>query len=88
MAHSKSAKKRINISERNRLRNQVIKSNLKSTLKKFLEAVNDNNVELAKEALSSVCKTIDKAATKGILHKNNAARKKSRLTIKLNALSA
>ena len=86
MAHSKSAKKRVVIAERNRVRNQAIKSRIKTMIKKVLVAVEAKEVETAKAALSIAYKELDKAVTKGVLKKNTASRKKSRLTAKVNAL--
>ena len=88
MAHSKSSKKRIFIGERNRLRNQAIKSRVKTFIKKVLVAVDANNVDEAKTALSVAYKELDKAVTKGILKKNTVSRKKSRLAAKVNSLAS
>ncbi|MGL4730032.1 MAG: 30S ribosomal protein S20 [Clostridium sp.] len=88
MANIKSAKKRINVTKTKTLRNTMIKSALKTTIKKFETAVANKNVEEAKANYTVVVKALDMAATKGILHRNKAARKKSRLAIKLNNLSA
>lgn len=86
MAHNKSSKKRIIIGERNRLRNQSIKSRTKTFVKKVLGAVEANNVDEAKTALSAVYKELDKAVTKGVLKANTASRTKSRLALKVKAL--
>lgn len=86
MAHSKSAKKRVIIAERNRERNQAIKSRIKTMVKKVLVAVEAKEVEAAKAALSVAYKELDKAVTKGIMKKNTVSRKKSRLAAKVNAL--
>ena len=86
MAHSKSAKKRVAVAERNRVRNQAVKSRVKTFIKNVLAAVEANNVELAKAALVAAQKELDKAVTKGILNKNSVSRKKSRLAAKVNAL--
>jgi len=86
MAHSKSAKKRVEIGERNRLRNQAVKSRVKTFVKKVLAAVETKEVEAAKSALVLAQKELDKAVTKGILNKNSVSRKKSRLAAKVNAL--
>ncbi len=86
MAHSKSARKRVEVAERNRLRNQAVKSRVKTFIKNVLAAVEANNVELAKAALVAAQKELDKAVTKGILNKNSVSRKKSRLAAKVNAL--
>ena len=88
MAHSKSSKKRVYIGERNRIRNQAIKSRVKTFVKKVLVAVDANNVDEAKTALSVVYKELDKAVTKGILKKNTVSRKKSRLAAKVNSLAS
>lgn len=86
MAHSKSAKKRVEIAERNRVRNQAVKSRVKTFVKKVLAAVETKEVEAAKAALVLAQKELDKAVTKGILNKNTVSRKKSRLAAKVNAL--
>ena len=87
MAHSKSSKKRVFIAERNAQRNQAIKSRVKTFVKKVLSAVEDKNIDEAKLALQVAYKELDKAVTKGVLKKNTASRKKSRLALKINALS-
>jgi small subunit ribosomal protein S20 len=88
MAHSKSSKKRVFIGERNRLRNQAIKSRVKTFIKKVLVAVDANNVDDAQTALSVAYKELDKAVTKGVLKKNTVSRKKSRLAAKVNSLAS
>ncbi|MBC2579260.1 30S ribosomal protein S20 [Clostridium sp. DJ247] len=88
MANIKSAKKRIKVTETKTLQNKMIKSALKTVIKKFLVAVEGGNVETAKTAFVSAVKALDMAASKGVLHKNKAARSKSRLAAKLNNLSA
>ncbi len=87
MAHSKSSKKRIFIGERNEARNKAIKSRVKTFVKKVLSAVEAKNVDEAKAALQVAYKELDKAVTKGVLKKNTASRKKSRLSLKVNALA-
>lgn len=87
MANIKSAKKRIKVTEVKTLRNTMIKSALKTKVKKFETAVVTGNVEEAKVTYANVVKALDMAVTKGILHINKAARRKSRLAAKLNALS-
>ena len=88
MAHSKSSKKRVYIGERNRIRNQAIKSRVKTFVKKVLVAVDANNVDEATTALNVAYKELDKAVTKGILKKNTVSRKKSRLAAKVNSLAS
>lgn len=87
MAHSKSSKKRVFIGERNAARNKSIKSRVKTFVKKVLIAVEAKNVDEAKSALSAAYKELDKAVTKGVIKKNAASRKKSRLTLKVNSLA-
>lgn len=87
MAHSKSSKKRVFIGERNAARNKSIKSRVKTFVKKVLIAVEAKNVDEAKAALQVAYKELDKAVTKGVLKKNTASRKKSRLAVKVNALA-
>ena len=87
MAHSKSSKKRVFIGERNAARNKSIKSRVKTFVKKVLSAVEAKNVDEAKAALQVAYKELDKAVTKGVLKKNTASRKKSRLTLKVHALA-
>ena len=87
MAHSKSSKKRVFIGERNAARNKSIKSRVKTFVKKVLSAVEAKNIDEAKAALQVAYKELDKAVTKGVLKKNTASRKKSRLTLKVNALA-
>ena len=87
MAHSKSSKKRVFIGERNAARNKSIKSRVKTFVKKVLIAVEAKNVDEAKSALNAAYKELDKAVTKGVIKKNAASRKKSRLTLKVNSLA-
>ncbi len=85
MAHHKSAKKRIRSSERRKKINKMTDSKIKTVLKKTLSTTTKEDVEkLYKEAIA----IIDKGAAKGRLHKNNAARKKAKVTKHLNKLSA
>ncbi|MEN2983474.1 MAG: 30S ribosomal protein S20 [Dictyoglomaceae bacterium] len=79
MAHTKSAIKRIKVNERNRIRNRLRLGRIKFYTKKFLTLLEENKIEEAKQILPQVISVIDKAAQKGTLHKNTAARKKSRL---------
>ena len=80
MANIKSAKKRVLIAQRNTERNVAFKTSIKTAVKKVLAcAVSEDRAEL-NALLSKVYQLCDKAVSKGILHKNTAARKKSRLT--------
>ena len=88
MANIKSAKKRIITAEKNRLQNVATKTRIKTAMKKVLEYATAKDTEALKEALSTAYQLCDKAVSKGVLHKNTAARKKSRLTIAVNKLLA
>lgn len=88
MANIKSSKKRILTAERNALKNVAFKSSIKTAIKKTLELAQGTDKEALNLAVSKVYQLCDKAVSKGILHKNTAARKKSRLTIALNKLTA
>lgn len=87
MANIKSAKKRIKVTATKTLRNKMLKSALKTSIKKFEVAAEANNVEDAKVLYTAAARSLDMAASKGIVHKNMAARKKSRLASKLNAMA-
>ena len=86
MANNKSAKKRVLLNERNRVRNQAVKTRVKNVAKKVLAAIEAGDKAVALEALSVAYKELDKAVTKGVMKKNTASRKKSRLAAKVNAL--
>ncbi len=84
MPNTKSAKKDLLTSERNRLRNQSVKSRIKTLRSKALQAVAVGAADV-QDRVALALKDLDSAATKGIIHKNTAARRKSRLMKKLNA---
>ena len=86
MANIKSAKKRILVNRTKAERNKAIKSSVKTAIKKVRVAIEANDKEAAQAALLAATATIDKAATKGVYHKNNASRKVSRLSKELYAL--
>ena len=88
MANIKSAKKRIKVTRTKTLRNQMVKSALKTIIKKFETSLDNNDFVAAKADFSQVTRALDMAVSKGILHKNKAARKKSRLAVKLNKAQA
>jgi small subunit ribosomal protein S20 len=88
LANIKSAIKRIRVTKVKTLRNRMVKSTVKTFVKKFEDVISAGNIEEAKKLYPRVSHVIDKAAAKGILHKNTAARKKSTLAIKLNKASA
>ena len=87
MANIKSAKKRILVTETKAARNKAIKSGVKTAIKKVEAAVAANDKAAAEAALLSATSVIDKAAKKGVYHKNNAARKVSRLSKAVNTLA-
>lgn len=87
MANHKSALKRNRQNIKRNLRNSALRSAFRTELKKFMVLVEEKNSELSKQ-LPHIHKVIDKACTKGILTKNAASRKKSRLTILVNKASA
>ncbi|OWZ83132.1 30S ribosomal protein S20 [Natranaerobius trueperi] len=88
MPNIKSAKKRVEITEKKTLRNRRVKSQVKSAIKSFEVALNNQDIENAEQKLQQVKKTIDKAVSKGVIHKNTAARKKSRFTAKLKNIAS
>jgi small subunit ribosomal protein S20 len=85
MPHSASAKKRHRQNLRNRDRNRVVKSEIKSKVRKVLEAISGGDVTTAKEQFRGMTKATDRAAAKGTIHRNRAARIKSRLSARLKA---
>jgi small subunit ribosomal protein S20 len=86
MANIKSAKKRVLVAEKNRVRNVAWKSSIKTAVKKVLELATAGDKKELGAAMSKAYQLCDKAVGKGILHKNTAARKKSRLTVAVNKL--
>ena len=87
MPNIKSAKKRVRVIAAKTLRNKSLNSSLKTSIKKANAAI-DNNANEKSEVVKVAVKKIDQAVSKGILHKNTAARKKSKLVKKLNKVSA
>ncbi len=92
MANTKSAIKRIQVAERNRLRNKAYKSAVKTLTKRYQEAITTHEVapseessKLVQERLSAAVSKIDKAVKRGVLHRNAGARRKSRLSKLLKA---
>ncbi len=86
MANVKSQIKRNRTNERARLRNKSVKSSLRTAVRKFREATEAGEREKAAELLASTSRKLDKAASKGVIHKNQAANKKSALTRAFNKL--
>jgi small subunit ribosomal protein S20 len=87
MANIKSAKKRILVNRSKALKNQMLKSQLKTLIKKFYAAVDAGDKAAASELYRLAVKKVDQAVAHGILHKNNAAHKKSEFTLKFNKMA-
>lgn len=87
MPNIKSASKRVLIAKERNAKNKAKKSVLKTNIKKFDAAVAEGNRDAAVSAYKVAVKTVDRAATKGLIHKNNAANKKSSMTAKLNQMA-
>lgn len=88
MPNIKSAIKRVKTNDKKRALNASQKSALRTAIKTFENLAEGNDLDAAKNALTNAIKQIDKAASKGLIHKNAAARQKSRLMKKLNGVSA
>ena len=86
MANIKSASKRVLLTQKATAKNKAAKSLMKTNIKKFETAAAGSDQTSAEQAYKVAVKTVDRAATKGLIHKNKAARRKSALTKKLNAL--
>jgi small subunit ribosomal protein S20 len=86
VANIKSQKKRILTNEKARLRNNAVKSELKTAIRAVNTAVESADKEAATTALVTASRKLDKAVSKGVLHKNNAANRKSAISKKVNAL--
>lgn len=84
LANIKSSIKRIRLTKERTLRNRIVKSTVKTFVKKFEESIAAGKIDEAKKLYPRVSHVIDKAAAKGVLHRNTAARKKSKLALKLN----
>ncbi|MCO5214855.1 MAG: 30S ribosomal protein S20 [Thermomicrobiales bacterium] len=88
MANSKSARKRIRTAERNRVQNRPYRSAARTLVKKAELAIAAGEQEAATEAVGKAVQMLDRANSKNVIHKNNAARRKSRLMAKYNAAFA
>lgn len=86
MANIKSQKKRVLTNEKRRLRNQSVKSELKTLIRKTREAVEAGDKDAATKNLQSASRKLDVAVSKGVIHKNQAANRKSKLAKRVNAL--
>jgi small subunit ribosomal protein S20 len=86
VANIKSQKKRILTNEKARLRNNAVKSELKTAIRAVNVAVESSDKDAATTALVAASRKLDKAVSKGVIHKNNAANRKSAISKKVNAL--
>jgi small subunit ribosomal protein S20 len=84
LANTKSAIKRLRSAERRRLRNRVYRGQARTVINKARRLMDEGRLEEAREAVREAASALDKAAEKGVIHKNNAARRKSRLMRQLN----
>ncbi len=87
MANILSAKKRIGVTRRQTLRNRAVRSTFRTAIKRFEKALASEDMVKAEELLQVAITEVDRAASKGVIHKNEAARRKSRLTKRLNKAS-
>ena len=87
MPNIKSAKKRVKVIKAKTLRNKMLKSQLNTAIKKFKSCVEAGDKEAAQVAYVAAVKRVDKAVSQGILHKNNAAHKKSQFTLMYNKMA-
>lgn len=85
MANIKSAQKRVSITAKQNLRNRMVASAVKTSIRRFNQALAAGDAQAAEAAYTKAVSTVDKAAGKGVIHKNAANRKKSRLALKLTA---
>jgi small subunit ribosomal protein S20 len=88
MANIKSSLKRVLLAEKAAARNKAAKSLMKTNIKKFDVAASGSDLKSAESAYKIAVKTIDRAVSKGLIHKNKAARRKSALTKKLNSVQS
>ena len=86
MANHNSAIKKMRQDEKRRIRNKSYKTRVKNVVKEVEEALKDQNREAAEQAFQNAVSVLDRVASKGIIHKNKAARKKSRLAKRIHAL--
>ena len=86
MANIKSQIKRIRTNEAARVRNKSVRSSLKTSVRRFREAADAGDREAALQALGTASRQLDKAASKGVIHANQAANKKSAMAQRVNAL--
>ena len=88
MANIKSQLKRIKTNEKARLRNKAVKSSLKTSVRKFREAADAGDRDTAVQAMTTASRELDKAASKGVIHKNQAANRKSAMAKRVHTTAA
>ncbi|WP_017565523.1 30S ribosomal protein S20 [Nocardiopsis synnemataformans] len=88
MANIKSQKKRIRQNEKARVRNQAVRSSLKTAIRKFREAAEAGDVEKAIVAQRAAARALDKATSKGVIHQNQAANRKSAIAKRLHSVQS
>lgn len=88
MTHSRSAEKRVRQAERRRVRNRSVRGATRTQIRTALPLIGEGRIEEAGAAVREAVSALDKAAEKGVIHANNAARRKSRLMLKLNSATA
>jgi len=86
LPNTKSAAKRVRVAERRRMRNRIFRSSARTYIRKAERLIAAGDADAAATAVGDAISTLDRAAIKGIIHKNNAARRKARLMKKFNAL--
>jgi len=87
LANTASAIKRIRSNERKRLYNKMVRTRTRTALRSARETLTDSSSDVARKQVMEAVSALDRAAQKGVIHKNNAARRKGRLMKKLNALN-
>ena len=87
MAHSKQARKRVRVNAKKAARNRIYRSESRTLVRQALEAIQAGDADAADVAVAKAIRSLDRTASRGVIHKNNAARRKSRLTRKLNQMA-
>lgn len=88
MPNIKSAKKRVLVTEKKALENKMLRSKMRNAVRRFNDAIDTLKLEEAEKMLPSLMSVIDDAASKGVIHKNTAANKKSRLSARLSGVKS
>ena len=88
MPNIKSAKKRVLVTEKKTLENKMLRSKMRNAVRKFNDAIDTLKLEEAEKMLPALMSVIDDAASKGVIHKNTAANKKSRLSARLSGVKS